>query len=333
VSSAFFIRDFAFIKTCLLLPTIISGMNKHNFGIAIHGGAGTILKSQMLPAKELKYKNALNKALDKGYQILLKGGTALDAVEASVVNLENCYLFNAGKGSVFTAKGTHEMDASIMNGFDLSAGAVAMISSVKNPIQLARMVMEKSDHVFLAGKGAEKFAWKHGFEKKKPTYFFNQMRYEQLLQAKKNNSILLDHIDKKFGTVGAVALDKIGNLAAATSTGGMTNKKFGRIGDSPMIGCGTYANNESCAISCTGSGEYFIRINAAFQVSALMLFGNKSLKDASHQVIHESLKKIGGDGGLIAIDKSGNIFMPFNTEGMYRAQRSSGKKAIIKIYS
>ena len=313
-------------------------MSNQNFGIAIHGGAGTILKSQMNSAKEFQYKNALQKALEKGYQILAKGGSALDAVEAAVVNLEDCDLFNAGKGSVFTAKGTHEMDASIMNGFDLTSGAVAMLSSIKNPIHLARLVMEKSEHVFLAGKGAEKFAWKHGFEKKKAAYFFNKMRYDQLLMAKKTNSMLLDHTDldhtdKKFGTVGAVALDKKGNLAAATSTGGMTNKKFGRIGDSPMIGCGTYANNETCAVSCTGSGEYFIRINAAFQVSALMLFGKKSLKDACHQVIHESLCKIGGDGGLIAIDKSGNISMPFNTEGMYRALRSSGKKAIIKIYS
>jgi beta-aspartyl-peptidase (threonine type) len=313
-------------------------MIKHKFGIAIHGGAGTILKSQMSPAKELKYKNALRKALDKGYSILAKGGSALNAVEASVIYLENCDLFNAGKGSVFTSKGTHEMDASIMNGINLDAGAVAMVSSIKNPVQLARMIMDKSEHVFLAGKGAEKFAWKHGFEKVKADYFFNKHRYAQLLQAKKANRMILDHSevdapDKKFGTVGAVALDKLGNLAAATSTGGMTNKKFGRIGDSPMVGCGTYANNQSCAISCTGSGEYFIRINAAFQVSALMLYAKKTLEQACKQVIHESLSKIGGDGGLIAIDKSGNISMPFNTDGMYRASRSSGKKENIKIYS
>lgn len=310
----------------------IKNMTKTKFGIAIHGGAGTILKSQMNAAKELKYKKALEKALEKGYQVLAKGGSALDAVEASVANLENCSLFNAGRGSVFTAKGTHEMDASIMNGLDLDAGAVAMISSIKNPIKLARTVMEKSEHVFLAGNGAEKFAWKNGFEKKKFIYFYNQLRYQQLIEAKKKNTILLDHTDKKFGTVGAVALDQKGNLAAATSTGGMTNKKFGRIGDSPLIGCGTYANNKSCAVSCTGSGEYFIRINAAFQVSALMLFGNKSLLQASNEVIHETLNNIGGDGGLIAIDHLGNISMPFNTEGMYRAHHASGKKAVVEIY-
>lgn len=305
---------------------------KHNFGIAIHGGAGTILKSNMTNAKELKYKTALGKSLDKAYKILSKGGSALDAVEIAVTELENCSLFNAGKGSVFTSKGTHEMDASIMNGFNLDAGAVAMVSNVKNPIELARLVMEQSEHVFLAGKGAEQFARKHGFEKKKSSYFYNRLRFDQLLEAKKSNTMMLDHTDKKFGTVGAVALDQQGNLCAATSTGGMTNKKYGRIGDSPMIGCGTYANNSSCAVSCTGSGEYFIRINAAYQVSALMLFGKKTLEQACKEVIHNSLSSIGGDGGLIAIDTSGNICMPFNTEGMYRAQRSSGQKSIIQIF-
>lgn len=307
-------------------------MNKHKFGIAIHGGAGTILKSNMTAAKEQRYKNALKRALEKGYRILANGGNALDAVEAAVVDLENCSLFNAGKGSVFTSKGTHEMDASIMNGMDLDAGAIAMVSGIKNPIRLARKVMEKSEHVFLAGKGAEKFAWKHGFKKIKREYFFEQHRYDQLLEAKKTKTTLLDHTDKKFGTVGAVALDQHGNLAAATSTGGMTNKKFGRIGDSPLIGCGTYANNASCAVSCTGSGEYFIRTNAAYQVSALMQFANKSIDEASNEVVHHSLQNLGGDGGLIAIDTQGNISMPFNTKGMYRAYRTSGKKTVVKIY-
>ncbi len=306
---------------------------KSRFGIAIHGGAGTIRKSSMTKAKELTYQAALVKALDKGYLVLSKGGSALDAVEASVVELENCPLFNAGKGSVFTSKGTHEMDASIMNGENLDAGAVAMISNIKNPIKLARKVMEASEHVFLAGKGAEQFARKLGFDKMEATYFYNKLRFEQLQHAKKTNILMLDHTEKKLGTVGAVALDQNGNLAAATSTGGMTNKKYGRIGDSPMIGCGTYANNTSCAVSCTGTGEYFIRINAAFQVSALMLFGNKSLEQACEEVIHQSLSLLGGDGGLIAIDRSGTICMPFNTEGMYRAFRSAGHPSKVEIYS
>ena len=302
------------------------------FGIAIHGGAGTILKSSMNPAKEKKYKTALQTALDKGYNILEKGGTSLDAVEAAVVFLEDCPLFNSGKGSVFTSKGTNEMDASIMNGQTLDAGAVAMIRSIKNPVTLARCIMDHSDHVFLAGKGAEDFAVKHGFLKMDPGYFYNKQRYEQLIRAKKNKIILLDHDDKKFGTVGAVALDRFKNLAAATSTGGMTNKKFGRIGDTPMIGSGTYANNASCAVSCTGSGEYFIRVNAAFHVAALIEYGHKTLVEASHELIHTILKTIHGDGGLVSIDSKGNISMPFNTEGMYRASRVSGKKSFIGIY-
>lgn len=307
-------------------------MESKKFGIALHGGAGTILKSMMTERKELQYKRALEKALNKAYDILESGGTALDAVETAVVKLENCSLFNAGRGSVFTAKGTHEMDASIMSGIDLDAGAVATVSAIKNPICLARMIMEKSEHVFLVGKGAEKFAWKHGFEKKKMIYFFNRIRYNQWVEAKKNKSIRLDHSDKKLGTVGAVALDRLGNLAAATSTGGMTNKKFGRVGDSPLIGCGTYADNATCAVSCTGTGEFFIRINAAYQLSALMKFGGKSLQEAGHEVIHHALTRLGGDGGLIAIDAQCNIVLPFNTEGMYRAYRKSGEKGKVEIF-
>ncbi|MGB4969582.1 MAG: isoaspartyl peptidase/L-asparaginase [Saprospiraceae bacterium] len=307
-------------------------MTRTKFGIAIHGGAGTIRKSTMSASKEAKYSNALSKALDKGYQILLKGGSALDAVESAVTYLEDCTLFNAGKGSVFTANGKNEMDASIMDGRNLDAGAVAMVRTIKNPVKLARFVMEKSEHVFLAGKGAEDFGKKLGFLKMDPSYFFVQHRFKQLELAKKNNEIILDHVDKKFGTVGAVALDSHGNLAAATSTGGMTNKKFGRIGDSPMIGSGTYANNDTCAVSCTGSGEYFIRANAAFHVSALMAYAHKNLNDATEDVVYKILKDLGGDGGLIAIDKQGSISMPFNTEGMYRASRISGQEAYIGIY-
>jgi beta-aspartyl-peptidase (threonine type) len=282
-------------------------MSKARFGIAIHGGAGTIIKNQMSDKLEKKYRNALEAAVDKAYKILDKGGSSLDAVEASVIYLENCSLFNSGKGSVFTSKGTHEMDASIMSGIDQNAGAVALVSNIKNPVALARKVMENSDHVFLAGKGAEKFAFQHGFKKMKPEYFFNQKRYDQLIIAQKEKRMILDHADKKYGTVGAVALDKQGNLAAATSTGGMTNKKFGRIGDSPLIGSGTYADNGSCAVSCTGTGEYFIRINAAFLVSSLIRFGNRTIDEATQYVIFKSLTEIGGDGGLIAIDKEAQV--------------------------
>lgn len=307
-------------------------MANKNFGIAIHGGAGTILKSRMDPKKEKKYIDALHQALDAGHQILADGGNALEAVTASVVKLEDCPLFNAGRGSVFTSNGKIEMDASLMDGNTLNAGAVAMVRGFKNPVLLAKSVMENSEHIMLAGKGAEKFALKNGFKKMKDDYFFTEARYKQLIRAKKENKIILDHDDKKYGTVGAVAKDKHGNLAAATSTGGMTNKKFGRIGDSPIIGSGTYADNTSCAVSCTGSGEYFIRLNVAFHVSSLMNYAGMSLEQACHKVIHELLPGIEGDGGLIAIDYKGNICLPFNTEGMYRAYRINKRKAHIAIY-
>jgi beta-aspartyl-peptidase (threonine type) len=303
--------------------------------IAIHGGAGTLVKGQMTEDKEIAYKAALDHALNAGYALLLNGKSALDAVEEAVKQLENNALFNAGSGSVFTADGTHEMDASIMDGSNLKAGAVTTITGIANPIQLARDVMEKTEHVFLAGEGAMRFAKKLNYEIKSPSYFHDDLRYQQWQEIKGTDSFQLDHSlkkDSKFGTVGAVALDQYGNIAAATSTGGMTNKRFGRVGDSPMIGAGTYANNQTCAVSCTGSGEYFIRGVVAYDVSALMEYKRQSLGDAAKEVINNRILKIGGDGGLIAIDKQGNIVMPFNTEGMYRAKIDTNGLKEVAIY-
>ncbi len=308
-------------------------MNK--FSIAIHGGAGTLVKGMMTPEKEAAYKSALEQSVNAGYEILSNGGSAIDAVETAVSYLEDSPLFNAGKGSVFTAEGTHEMDASIMDGSNKEAGAVGLISGIKNPIQLARKVKDNSDHVFLGGEGALKFAKAQGVSTLDDDYFFDQLRYDQWQEIKDTDSFQLDHSkskDHKFGTVGAVARDAHGNIAAATSTGGMTNKRFGRIGDSPMIGAGNYANNTTCAVSCTGSGEFFIRGVVAYEVSALMEFKGLSLSEAANEVINKRILEIGGDGGLIAVDGEGNIAMPFNTEGMYRAQRISGQEPSIAIY-
>ncbi len=307
----------------------------NNYSIAIHGGAGTLVKGLMTSELEKQYKSALEEALHKGYHILEKGGTSIDAVETAVKSLEDTPLFNAGKGSVFTAEGTHEMDAAIMDGHNLKAGAVSLITGIKNPIALARDVMDKSYHVFLAGEGAMEFAKSNGYTIETPDYFYDEVRYQQWQGIKDSNNFQLDHSvkkDGKFGTVGAVACDKYGNLAAATSTGGMTNKKWGRVGDSPMIGAGTYANNNTCAVSCTGSGEYFIRGVVAYDVSALIENKGWSLKDAANEVIYKRILKINGDGGLIAIDSKGNIVMPFNTEGMYRACKSSIGTEEIAIY-
>lgn len=303
------------------------------YSLAIHGGAGTILKSAMTPEKENAYKSALQESITAGESILKKGGAALDAVEAAIRSLENNPLFNAGKGAVFTNEGKHELDASLMNGKDLTAGAIASVSNIKNPITLARAVMERSEHVFLAGHGAIEFAKKNNIEFAPDEYFFVQQRYDQLQQALKSDSIIMDHSDdKKFGTVGAVALDLHGNLAAGTSTGGMTNKKHGRVGDTPIIGSGTYANNKTCAISCTGHGEFFIRSVVAYDISCLMEYKGLSLKEACNVVVMDKLVKIGGEGGLIALDSKGNIELPFNSEGMYRAKVSSDSKAYIGIY-
>jgi|SRR5690554_403182 len=301
-------------------------MENKKYSIAIHGGAGTLVKGLMTPEKEELYKAALNNALEKGYVILEKGGSAIDAVEASVIALEDSPLFNAGKGSVFTNEGTHEMDAAIMDGKTLEAGAVSLITGIKNPISLARDVMEKSDHVFLAGEGAMRFAKSLDYKLESPDYFYDELRYQQWQEIKDSDSFQLDHSvkkDSKFGTVGAVACDQDGNIAAATSTGGMTNKRWGRVGDSPIIGAGNYANNQTCAVSCTGSGEFFIRGVVAYDVSCLMEYKGMPLKEAAEEVILKRVLKLGGDGGLIAVDSKGNIAMPFNTEGMYRAFKTS----------
>jgi beta-aspartyl-peptidase (threonine type) len=307
----------------------------NNFSIAIHGGAGTLVKGLMTPELEAQYRAALKNARDKGFEILENGNSAIDAVEIAVKHLEDTPLFNAGKGSVFTNEGTHEMDASIMDGKTLEAGAVSLITGIKNPISLARDVMEKSYHVFLAGEGAMKFANGLGYEIKSSDYFYDEVRYKQWQGIKDSDNFQLDHSvkkDGKFGTVGAVACDKSGNIAAATSTGGMTNKKWGRVGDSPMVGAGVYANNKTCAVSCTGSGEFFIRGVVAYDVSCLMEHKGLSLEEASDEVINKRILEIKGDGGLIAVDTQGNITMPFNTEGMYRAFKTSKGEKGISIY-
>ncbi len=297
--------------------------------LAIHGGAGTILRSSMTAELQQQYEQGLQDALQAGYSVLQSGGSAVDAVQAAVVSLEDFPLFNAGRGSVFNNVGGHEMDASIMDGSNLMAGAVSGISLVKNPVLLARTIMDKSEHVLLCGQGAEQFAKHQGLQFEDDAYFYVQHRYEQWQQALKEDSISLDHNDKKFGTVGAVALDANGNLAAATSTGGMTNKKFGRMGDSPIIGAGTYANNNTCAISCTGHGELFIRAVVAYDISCLMEYKGLSLKEACDVVVHDKLVKIKGEGGLVALDKHGNIELPFNSEGMYRGYATENERKVM----
>lgn len=279
-----------------------------------------------------QYEQALDDALSAGYSVLQMGGSSIDAVEAAVASLEDFAMFNAGKGSVFNNAGKHEMDASIMCGKTLDAGAVSAVSNVKNPVRLARAIMQHSEHVMLFGAGAEVFAKQHNIDFEDDEYFYNEFRYNQWQEALKEDRVQMDHSDKKFGTVGAVALDKEGNLAAATSTGGMTNKKFGRVGDSPIIGAGTYANNNTCAISCTGHGELFIRSVVAYDISCLMEYKGLTLKAACDIVVHDKLVKIGGEGGLVAIDKEGNIELPFNSEGMYRASIDADGNKTIKIY-
>ena len=307
-------------------------------GIAIHGGAGTLDRSVMTPQLEQQYLNALSAAVSIGDNIIQSGGSALDAVEASVKSLEDFPLFNAGKGAVFTHDKTHELDASIMCGNTLKAGAIAGVSGIANPVSLAKAVMEKSDHVLLCGLGAMKFAEFQGFEVLPESYFHTDLRYNQLMQVIHEDGIFLDHSvhtdppDKKFGTVGAVALDKHGNLAAATSTGGMTNKRWGRAGDSPIIGAGTYANNNTCAISCTGHGEFFIRAVVAYDISCLMEYAGLTLEEACQKVVNDKLVKFGGEGGLIAIDSKGNICLPFNSTGMYRGWKSESSEIFTAIY-
>jgi len=296
-----------------------------NIALAVHGGAGTIARELMTPEREKAYRDALELALKRGHAVLKEGGAALDAVEAAVRALEDSPHFNAGRGAVFNADGQHELDASLMNGSDLRAGAVAGVTNVKNPITLARHVMDKSNHVLISGMGAFEFAHKQKVELEDDLYFFDQFRYDQWKETQGTDTYQLDHSDKekKFGTVGAVALDAHGHLAAATSTGGMTNKKWQRIGDSPIIGAGTYANDATCAVSCTGHGESFIRAVAAHDVHALMAYKGLSLAEAVRVVVHEKLPPLDGDGGLIAVDRSGNIVLDFNCTGMYRGQVGS----------
>ncbi|MBP8823118.1 MAG: isoaspartyl peptidase/L-asparaginase [Flavobacteriales bacterium] len=290
--------------------------------IAIHGGAGTLDPAALTSDKEKAYRSALSGAVRRGHAVLARGGSAVDAVELAVRALEDTPLFNAGRGSVFTAEGQHEMDAAIMQGSDLRAGAVAAVHNVKNPVGLARRVMEQSSHVLISGRGAFEFAYRHKLELEDDAYFFDQYRHDQWQEVKHSQEVRLDHStgERKFGTVGAVALDAAGNLAAATSTGGMTNKRWQRIGDSPVIGAGTYANNATCAISCTGNGEAFLRAVAAHDVHALMAYKGLSLVEAVRTVVHEKLPPLDGEGGLIAVDKSGTTVMDFNCTGMYRAR-------------
>ena len=314
-------------------------METKKIGLAIHGGAGTIERSTMTPAKEREYRAGLERALTAGYEILKRGGSSLDATEAAVRVLEDDPHFNAGRGSVFTSAGTNEMDASVMDGKTLKAGAVGSVQHIKNPINLARLVMEKSPHVMLDCAGAETFAKANGIELVDQKYFFTQERWDALQKmkaAEKNRtggagkSFLITDQDR-HGTVGAVALDKDGNLAAATSTGGTTNKMPGRIGDTPVIGAGTYANNQTCAVSCTGDGEYFIRAAAAHDVSALMQYRGLKLQEAAQTAL-DTVKQLGGTGGLIAIDRNGEIALPFNTNGMYRGYVDPDGKFVVEIY-
>lgn len=316
-----------------------------SYVMVVHGGAGTILKKNMSPAQEAAYRAGITRALQAGYKILSTGGTSLDAVTAAVKVLEDDSLFNAGKGAVFTHDGRNEMDAAIMDGKTRAAGAVAGVTIVRNPITAARAVMEKSEHVMMVGPGADKFAKEAGLEIVDPSYFRTEMRWRSLQQALKDDSLKkiqsnaavtpaklgIKNRDNKFGTVGAVALDKQGNLAAATSTGGMTDKKFGRIGDSPIIGAGTYANNQTVAVSCTGWGEYYIRNVVAYDLSALMEYKGLPVQQAAREVITK-VGNMGGDGGLIALDKNGNMAMPFNTEGMYRGSVTRDGKIVVEIY-
>jgi beta-aspartyl-peptidase (threonine type) len=304
-----------------------------NISIAIHGGAGTILRSSMTPELQAQYELGLRQARDAGYVVLERGGSSVDAVEVAVAALEDFPLFNAGRGAVFNNVGKHEMDACIMRGDTKEAGAVCGVAGVKNPVKLARAVMERSGHVLLSGQGAEEFGRAQGMEFADEAYFYTQQRYDQWQQALKEDRVQLDHSDKKFGTVGAVALDAFGNLAAATSTGGMTNKKYGRVGDSPVPGAGTYANNATCAISCTGHGELFLRAVVAHDISCLMEYRGLSLQEACDLVVQDKLVKIGGEGGLVAVDTNGRIAMPFNSEGMYRACRSADGTDLILIYT
>lgn len=317
-----------------------SQKKEENFGIVIHGGAGTILKENMSDSLETAYKEKLKEAITVGYNILKSGGTSMEAVTSTINIMEDSPLFNAGKGAVFTHEGTNELDASVMDGATLNAGAIAGVTRIKNPIDLALAVMNDSPHVMLSGKGAETFAEEKGFVLVDPSYFYTENRFQSLQKVKqkeKDKVVTISFKDpfiknSKFGTVGCAALDKNGNLAAGTSTGGMTNKRWNRIGDAPIIGAGTYANNATCAVSSTGWGEYFIRAMVAHDISAMMEYKGVTLKEAAREVIQKKVPALGGDGGIVSIDKDGNVAMEFNTEGMYRAHMNAKGKLIIGIY-
>ena len=309
--------------------------------LVIHGGAGTIVKEDMTPELEAAYQEGLTEALNAGFAVLEEGGAAINAIKAAIVLMEDNVLFNAGRGAVFTKKGVQEMDAAVMDGSTLEAGAVTGVRNVRNPIELAMEVMRNSNHVFLSGKGASDFAIKQGIKLEPDEYFFSQFRYDQWKAIRDSDNYSLDHThqrmeelmrDKKFGTVGAVACDAEGNIAAATSTGGMTNKKYGRIGDSPIIGCGTYANNATCAISCTGHGEMFIRSVAAYDVSCLMEYKGFTLQQAMDKVVNDKLIKLQGEGGMIGVDAKGNAAMIFNSAGMYRAAKNNKDLLEVALY-
>lgn len=310
-------------------------LHMRKIAIAIHGGAGTITKASLKPEEELAYKAALKEAVELGYNLLHQGRASLDAVEQAVACLEDNPLFNAGRGSVFSKAGRHEMDAAMMCGKTLEAGAVAGVQGVKNPVRLCRGVIQHSDHVMLSGYGAEEFARNHGFKFAPESYFFSAHRYQQWIEVRDTDVVMLDHteqVDEKFGTVGAVAVDSKGNVAAATSTGGMTNKRYNRIGDTPIIGAGTYANNNTCAVSCTGHGEYFMRAVVAYDVSCLIEYKGYTLQQACDEVVMNKLVKFGGEGGLIAVNAAGEVALPFNSEGMYRASKQNPDETFVGIY-
>jgi beta-aspartyl-peptidase (threonine type) len=324
------------LLACLAVafPASAADGDEPMISIAIHGGAGVISRATMTPDAERAYRADLERALDSGYAVLDQGGTSLDAVVAAVKILEDSPLFNAGKGSVFNHEGINELDASIMDGATAKAGAVAGVRHVRNPIELARLVMERSPHVMLAGEGAEEFALEQGMPLVPGSYFYTERRWQQLEDAQKaeRTASLPKEDIGFFSTVGAVARDKGGNLAAATSTGGMTNKRWGRVGDSPIIGAGTYADNATCAVSSTGSGEYFIRTVVAHEICARVRLAGVTAARAAHDVVHGTLKQIGGDGGVIVVDAKGAISMEFNTEGMFRGARDSGGRREVAIY-
>ena len=333
-------KKIIFISLLMLISCNQNKLNNEknpidNFGIVIHGGAGTILKENMSQEMETQYRNALSKAIKVGHEILKNGGTSQQAVEKSINIMEDSPLFNSGKGAVLNSDGYAELDASFMNGKTLNAGAISGATKIKNPISAAIKVMENSPHVMLSSSGADKFAQEEGLEIVNPDYFITERRKKNLERVQKIGANLNDsefYKSQLYGTVGCVALDKYGNLAAGTSTGGMTNKKWNRIGDAPIIGAGTYANNLTCAVSSTGWGEYFIRTVAAFDIAALMEYKNLKINEAASLVINDKIGKLGGNGGVIAIDNKGNVAMEMNTAGMYRAHMNSEGKLVVKIY-